>query len=110
MNDLTNEDDEEEDAKPKAVASIQGKGLPKPMGTKKAKKMKLLSKMEQDLVASVANTEAIMAVAQSAQNLNKSFDKKQHIDSLHKSVDSYIKIGMTAKALELLDKIQELLA
>ena len=87
-----------EDGKPKAksnpMASIQGKGLPTPVGTKKAaKKSKLDSRLEMESLATAAHTEAVMSVAKAASDLNKSFDKKRKMDSMHKTVDAYIKMG-----------------
>ena len=106
------EDEEDEDGKPAAianpVASIQGKGLPIPMGTKKAKKTRLELKMEAESVATAAHTDAVLAVARSAAQLNKTFDKKRRIDSMHKSVDAYLRLGDTDKARELLQRIDQL--
>ena len=103
MNEPTNEDG---DSKP--VAQVQGKGLPTPMGSKKAKKMAIVAKLEQDSVASTAHTNAVMAVAKASSDLNKSFDKKRRIDSLHKAVNSYIQLGMKKTAKEILTKIMKI--
>ena len=73
-NEPTNEDG---DSKP--VAHVQGKGLQAPMGSKKAKKMAAVSKLEQESVASTAHTHAVMAVANPSSDLNKSFDKKLNL-------------------------------
>ena len=64
------EGEEEEDGKPKAttgkanpVASIQGKGLALPVGTKKAKKQAFAAKLDMESVACTAQTDAILQVA-----------------------------------------------
>ena len=106
------DDDDNEDGKPAAVdnpiANIQGKGLPTPMGTKKAKKTRLELKMEAESVATTAHTDAVLAVAKSAADLNRTFDKKCRLDSMHKSVDAYLRLGDTDKARALLQKIENL--
>ena len=106
------DDDDNEDSKPAAVdnpiANIQGKGLPTPMGTKKAKKTRLELKMEAESVATTAHTDAVLAVAKSAADLNRTFDKKRRLDSMHKSVDAYLRLGDTDKARALLQKIENL--
>ena len=112
--DSPKDDDEDNDdgKKPAAVdnpiASIQGKGLPTPMGTKKAKKTRLELKMEAESVATAAHTDAVLAVAKSAAELNKTFNKKRRLDSMHKSVDAYLRLGDTDKARAILKKIDDL--
>ena len=100
---------EEEDGKPQAVAntvaSIQGKGLQKPLGSKKAKKLALEKKLEADSVATAAHTEAVFAVAKSAADLSRGFDKKRRIDSMHKSVDAYLRLGDSERARAILQEI-----
>ena len=78
------------------------------MGSKKAKKMKLMEKLGEDSAAASAQTEALQSVANSATGLVLSFNRKRKVDSLHKQVDSHIKLGMTDKALAILEKVQEL--
>ena len=90
------------------VASIQGKGLPLPPGTKQAKKKALIAKLDLESVASTAQTDAILAVAKSAADLTKGFEKKRKIDSMHKTVEAYIKMGMVDKAHAKLEEIEKL--
>ena len=90
------------------VASIQGKGLPLPPGTKQAKKKALIAKLDLESVASTAQTDAILAVAKSAADLTKGFEKKRKIDSMHKTVEAYIKMGMVDKAHAKLNEIENL--
>ena len=91
------EGEEEEDGKPKAtgkanpVASIQGKGLAFPVGTKKAKKQAFAAKLDMESVASTAQTDAILQVAKASADLSKGFEKKRKIDSMHKTVQASLK-------------------
>ena len=87
------------------MASIQGKGLQKPLGSKKAKKLALEKKLEADSVATAAHTEAVFAVAKSAADLSRGFDKKRRIDSMHKSVDAYLRLGDSERARAILQEI-----
>ena len=86
------EGDEEGDGKPKAkanpVASIQGKGLAIPLGTKKTKKQAVAAKLDMESVASTAQTDAMLQVAKASADLSKGFEKKRKIDSLHKTVQA----------------------
>ena len=106
------EGEEAEEGKPKAVAnpiaSIQGKGLAVPIGTKKAKKQALAAKLDLDSQASTAQTDAMLAVAKASADLTEEFKKKRTIDSMHKSVQAYIKLGMVDKAAAKLAEIEEL--
>ena len=86
------------------TSGIQGKGLPKPMGTKAAKRKKMA---ELDSAATSTHTDAIMAVAKASSDLNKSFSKKSKIDSMHKSVQAYLALGDHAKAREILAEIDK---
>ena len=106
----SNEEDEDTHGKTSGnpVASIQGKGLQKPLGTKKAKKLAIEKKLEAESVATAAHTEAVLAVAKSAADLHQSFDKKRRIDSMHKSVDAYLRLGDIDKARKLLEEIEAL--
>ena len=90
------------------MAVSQGRELEKPIGNKKAKKMKLIEKLGEDSAAAGAQTEALMSVAASANGLVTQLSRKRKTDSMHKQVDSYIKLGMTQKALELLEQIQSM--
>ena len=100
------EEEEEEGAVKNKTSSIQGKGLPKPMGTKAAKRKKLA---DQDSATNNSNhTEAIMAVAKASSDLNISFSKKSRIDSMHKSVQAYLTLGDHAKARQILADIDKL--
>ena len=103
-------DEDDAEAKPASasvanpIATIQGKGLPTPMGTKKAMAQKGVD--VDSMATSSAHTDAVLKVATATEHLNKSFDMKTKIDSMHKSVESYIKLGMTAKAHHLLEEIE----
>ena len=109
VNDPVNEDGDVGE-KPRAVASIQGKGLPKPMGTKKAKKMAIVAKLEQESVASTAHTNAVMAVAKSTDRLNATFEKKRRVDAKLKLIDSKLKLANFYSKLEREEKADKLFA
>ena len=57
------------------------------------------------LATSHAHTGAVLSVAKAAENLNRSYDKKRKVDSMHKSVDAYIRLGMVDKAKAVLEEI-----
>ena len=86
------------------TSGIQGKGLPKPIGTKAAKRKKMA---ELDSVATSTHTDAIMAVAKASSDLNKAFSKKSKIDSMHKSVQAYLTLGDNDRAREMLADIEK---
>ena len=86
------------------IASIQGKGLPMPTGTKKAMAQKGFD--VDSMATSAAHTNAVLKVATATEHLNRSFDMKTKIDSMHKSVESCIKLGMTTKAQNALEEIE----
>ena len=90
------------------VAVAQGRELDRPIGNKKARKMKLIEKLGDDSAAASAQTDALQSVANSASGLVVSFNRKRKVDSLHKQVDSYIKLGMTEKAVAILEEVQAL--
>ena len=78
------------------------------MGTKKAKKRALAAKLDMESVASTAQTDAILQVAKASADLSKGFEKKRKIDSMHKTVEAYIKMGMVDKAHAKLKEIEKL--
>ena len=94
---------EEEDQK---VARVQGRDMEVPMGNKKAKKMKLLDKLGEQSAATTAQTDALKSVAAAASGLALSMERKRVVDSMHKQVSSYIKLGMVEEAKKTLAEIQ----
>ena len=94
-----------EEEKPNPVALAQGRNLETPVGNKKAKRMKLIDKLGEDSAAASAQTDALNSVAVAAAGLAKSMDRKRVVDSMHKQVSAYIKLGMKDEAKKLLEEI-----
>ena len=105
---VVDEEDEEGAKKPAAnpIASIQGKGLPIPKGTKAAAKAKRSITDADSLATTQAHTDAVLSVAKAAEHLNASYNKRRKTDSMHKTVDAYIRLGMVEKAQEILAQIE----
>ena len=98
-----NLDPDEENPNP--IAMAQGRNLDTPIGNKKAKKMKLIDRLGEDSAAASAQTDALNSVALAAAGLAKSMDRKRVVDSMHKQVSAYIKLGMKDEAKQLLEEI-----
>ena len=100
------EDDEEDDGKPAAnpVGQVMGDKMERPMGTKQAKKQKLMERLDADTVAS---SQAMDAMARSSADMTKIMARRQKHDSLAKRADLYLKMGQEDKALEMMAKMEE---
>ena len=73
--------------------------MERPIGTKKAKKQKLLDKLE---MGSVASSAAMDAMAKSSVDMTNIMARRQQHDSLAKRADLHLKMGMQDKALEMI--------
>ena len=98
--------EEEEDKKPSAnpVGKVMGDTMERPIGNRKAKKQKLLEKLD---MSSVTSTAAIETMARSSAEMSQIMARRQKHDSLAKRAELYMKLGQEEKALELLAKMEE---
>ena len=109
-NPMIEENDEEEgndgDKKPKAsaVGKIMGSNMERPIGNKKAKAQRALEGIEQ---GSLASTQAVEAMAKSSAAMASIMAKRQRHDSWSKRAELYMKMGNEAKALEMLQMMEE---
>ena len=99
--------EEEEDGKPAAevnpVGEVMGSEMERPIGTKKAKKQKLLDKLE---MGSVASSAAVDAMAKSSVDMTNIMARRQQHDSLAKRADLCLKMGVQDKALEMIQMME----
>ena len=101
-------DEEEEDKKPAAVVNpvgkVMGDTIDRPVGNKKAKKQKLLEKLD---MSSVTSSMALDAMARSSAEMTQIMARRQKHDSWSKRAELYMKLGQANKALELLQKMED---
>ena len=103
---LVEVEEEEEDKKPAAnpVGRVMGDTIDRPIGNRKAKKQKLLEKLD---MSSVTSSEALQTMAKSSSEMSQIMARRQKHDSLAKRAELYMKLGQEEKALELLAKMEE---
>ena len=99
-------EEEEEDGKPAAnpVGRVMGDTMERPTGTKKAKKQKILDKLD---AGSVASSQALDAMARTSSELAKTMARRQQHDGLAKRAELCIKLGKEEKAMEMIQKMEE---
>ena len=72
-----------------AVGAAMGMNEEKPMGSKKAKKAKLLEKFKQELAASQSHVSAVQDVAASSRAMAATMAKRQRHDSWAKCAELF---------------------
>ena len=93
-------EEQEEDKKPATnpVGRVMGDTIERPIGNRKAKKQKLLEKLD---MSSVTSSAAIETMAKSSAEMSRIMARRQKHDSLSKRAELYMKLGQEEKALEL---------
>ena len=106
FNPMLEDVDEEEEKKPAAnpVGKVMGDTIERPIGNRKAKKQKLLEKLD---MSSVTSNAALESMAKSSEKLSEAIARRQKHDSYAKRAELYLKMGQEEKAMELLAKMEE---
>ena len=97
------------DKKPKAktynkLGHVMGENQERPMGNKKAKRQKILEKLE---AGSIQSSQAADTVAVSSQRMAAAVERRQRHDSWYKRADMFFRMGDHQKAQEMLDRMEE---
>ena len=107
----------EEDSKPAAkedgnptgkshnnVGSVMGDNLQRPIGSKKAKRARLLEEME---TGSIQSSKAMETVAGNSGRMAAAIEKRQRHDSWYKRADLFLRMGDTANAQLMIQKMED---
>ena len=89
------------------VGSAMGMKEDRPVGTKKAKKSKLLEKFEQESNASQSHITAVQDVAASSRAMAATMAKRQRHDSWAKRAELFLKMGDMNRAEQMLQKMED---
>ena len=100
---------EDGDKKPKAktinkIGHVMGDNQERPIGNKKAKRQKLLDKLE---AGSIQSSQAAETVALSSQRMAAAVERRQRHDSWYKRADMFFRMGQTARAREMLERMEQ---
>ena len=103
---MTEEEEDEGDKKLAAnnIDKVQGDNLARPLGSKKAKRQKLIDKFELESTSSAA-TAAVLAA--SSERMAVASERRQQHDSWFKRAEMYFRLGDDEKAREYLQKMEE---
>ena len=86
------------------IDKVQGDNLARPLGSKKAKRQKLIDKFELESTSSAA-TAAVLAA--SSERMAVASERRQQHDSWFKRAEMYFRLGDDEKAREYLQKMEE---